>query len=812
MNDETFRARISEPQFAPYKIKYQELETVLDMCKQNIIAAQDKIGEQTAELTILRGTAASTAQSLKEAATKMANIKATIEDGSLRIVTFQTQAKHNKMQANELYESIDELRLELQTCSGWSEGQARERHNLMRKIETLNRSLETKNLSASALRLDISKLQKMVENGDAEVERVATEIKEASVQADAKREETMLEQQTKVALEKRLQELQLDMKKQTIIFTEAKRRSREEGASIIEMENHLHKLKTEMEVYLKEYEELFQETQRLTEQLESLMYLNENMEGENKAKRVDIALKEKTINSLKLEMLQKKKTKEVLLKKTSVVEKQRESCEQARDELQARITQITACEIPAVWREGEAHQKKIENLKRERAILKRKLGGSEKSAKLISELTMINQNRKKNLLNEVNCYAATVKLQREQLEVLVRDRERHEQEANVASRRYYMVCEQLKLQDALTSDLQRKIVEGNSRLKQQQNSHEAVCRDRNAHSKTLIQSREDIAEMKRRFKIMNHQIEQFKEEINTKDQSLVKEHFKRHTVDAEREILKNDLLKIQKQIFASEQIVKNQHAEIEKLIAIGQHADEERQRQHKEYCSILGEHKILSAQLIRRNDELADIYEKLKVNWSSLQRGELIYAESITEVQSLKGCIRKMCHERDAQMISIDDIRQHMCGLEKELLHERNKIRALQQELERPLNVHRWRVLESSNPQLFEIINKNRHLQKSIARAANNLIEREANIQEKERLYVELKSSRRHQPSKTAVEQLADYQNNLRAKKSQLHSMCVELSMYKQQVAEFRSEIGNLANELDCVKAQWIHACLQASK
>ena len=307
MNDETFRARISEPQFAPYKIKYQELETVLDMCKQNIIAAQDKIGEQTAELTILRGTAASTAQSLKEAATKMANIKATIEDGSLRIVTFQTQAKHNKMQANELYESIDELRLELQTCSGWSEGQARERHNLMRKIETLNRSLETKNLSASALRLEISKLQKMVENGDAEVERVATEIKEASVQADAKREEMMLEQQTKVALEKRLQELQLDMKKQTIIFTEAKRRSREEGASIIEMENHLHKLKTEMEVYLKEYEELFQETQRLTEQLESLMYLNENMEGENKAKRVDIALKEKTINSLKLEMLKKKK-------------------------------------------------------------------------------------------------------------------------------------------------------------------------------------------------------------------------------------------------------------------------------------------------------------------------------------------------------------------------------------------------------------------------------------------------------------------------------------------------------------------------
>ena len=31
--------------------------------------------------------------------------------------------------------------------------------------------------------------------------------------------------------------------------------------------------------------------------------------------------------------------------------------------------------------------------------------------------------------------------------------------------------------------------------------------------------------MKRKFKIMNHQIEQLKEEITAKDQALVKEHF-----------------------------------------------------------------------------------------------------------------------------------------------------------------------------------------------------------------------------------------------------------------------------------------------
>lgn len=48
--------------------------------------------------------------------------------------------------------------------------------------------------------------------------------------------------------------------------------------------------------------------------------------------------------------------------------------------------------------------------------------------------------------------------------------------------------------------------------------YEAVRSDRNLYSKNLIESQDEIAEMKRKFKIMHHQIEQLKEEIQQKDQ------------------------------------------------------------------------------------------------------------------------------------------------------------------------------------------------------------------------------------------------------------------------------------------------------
>ena len=54
--------------------------------------------------------------------------------------------------------------------------------------------------------------------------------------------------------------------------------------------------------------------------------------------------------------------------------------------------------------------------------------------------------------------------------------------------------------------LQHKIVEGEAKMKQQQNLYEAVRSDRNLYSKNLIESQDEIAEMKRKFKIMTRQV------------------------------------------------------------------------------------------------------------------------------------------------------------------------------------------------------------------------------------------------------------------------------------------------------------------
>merc|ERR1719324_444398 len=97
-----------------------------------------------------------------------------------------------------------------------------------------------------------------------------------------------------------------------------------------------------------------------------------------------------------------------------------------------------------------------------------------------------------------------------------------------------------------TNELQKKVTEGDTKLKQQQQLYEAVRSDRNLYSKNLIESQDEIAEMKRKFKIMNHQIEQLKDEIQAKDQAYVKERIEHTKAEKEKESLKNDLMRIKK--------------------------------------------------------------------------------------------------------------------------------------------------------------------------------------------------------------------------------------------------------------------------
>merc|ERR1711972_986533 len=130
-------------------------------------------------------------------------------------------------------------------------------------------------------------------------------------------------------------------------------------------------------------------------------------------------------------------------------------------------------------------------------------------------------------------------------------------------------------------------------------------------------------------------------EIREKDNKLVQGHFKHKKVLQTNEKLKDAKEKAKRRMKNLMNIVETQRTQLKKLESTIQEAEQERQAQQKELEGVVGERDILGAQLIRRNEELALLYEKIKIQQSTLQKGEIQYGERVQDVADLRADIRK---------------------------------------------------------------------------------------------------------------------------------------------------------------------------
>jgi len=93
--------------------------------------------------------------------------------------------------------------------------------------------------------------------------------------------------------------------------------------------------------------------------------------------------------------------------------------------------------------------------------------------------------------------------------------------------------------------------------------------------------------MKRKLKIMNHQIDQLKEEISSKEAALVREHLEHQRVEKDKDALKAELTRMKLAAADSRAQLEALEMEERKLLKVIAEADAERMRQKKELDQVM---------------------------------------------------------------------------------------------------------------------------------------------------------------------------------------------------------------------------------
>jgi chromosome segregation ATPase len=367
--------------------------------------------------------------------------------------------------------------------------------------------------------------------------------------------------------------------------------------------------------------------------------------------------------------------------------------------------------------------------------------------------------------------------------------------------------EELRLRDTQIGEMDRKELELHAKIKQATSQFEAMRAERNAVAKQLAAGMDEISEVRRKSKVQGNQIEQLKEDIHSKDKGLVAEQFESAALSKKLEVRNHEVEQLRRLLDdASDNVLKSE-GEIVELNKALRRLDGEALAQKRSYDQVVCERDINQAQLVRRNDEISLLYERIAVMTTMLSTGEVAYRARLDDMKLLKLKLADVHRELNLAKDeraggNKDALRAECVRLQRELLAEQSRVKALSEELSNPVNVHRWRKLEGTDPASYDLVQKAQVLQRRLIAKTEAVVERDLQLAEREREVAALREQVNGAPGPEVVEQLAAVRIALNDRTRELKAVASEVNMAQAQVAEFKFEADRAARELVDVKAQ----------
>ncbi len=564
------------------------------------------------------------------------------------------------------------------------------------------------------------------------------------------------------------------------------------------LENEKAKLEVSVVELHKSKAELDKEKQALKTQEQTLKKDKSQVEQALEEKKKELLTAEEAVRAEEMRRKRVEKERDMMREKKNQAEKYKDWL---RDQMKTVLASVKSQRDDAAV--DEAMVKELQqHVKRLHHAMNLANQTNQDQYKLVEDSELI----KKSLEDDILAHKHEEQALRKRNYQLEKQKEKHAMSATTWHAKFVEAQEQVKLKEMENHELSKQIVDERNKLRLQQTLYEQVRSDRNKFSKQQAQQKDDIAEMQRKFKIMSHQIEQLKEEVQNKDNALINEHFAYKRMQAEMKVARRKLAKRKEVLATADQVLSSQDAEIKALRRQVMEAEEAHRQQEHAYDELMQERDILGTQLIRRNDELALLYEKVRIQQSTLNKGEVQYRERLQDLRALKIAINNLKQElmlRSQEVTTVDALKNEVYHVQRELLQERTKVKALSEELENPMNVHRWRSLEGSDPKKHELIQKIQMLQRRLISKTEEAVGKDMRLEEKEKLYQALKTSVARQPGPELAQQLIKYQTLLKEKTMQMKSMAAELNMFQAQANEFKYKADRLSFENQDVKRKY---------
>ncbi|XP_033833674.1 cilia- and flagella-associated protein 58 [Periophthalmus magnuspinnatus] len=785
------------------RVEYEKLLHALKKSKDNERRLMSKCRELNAEIVSSSSKVSAALKLSQEDENTIASLKKELDKAWKMVDAAHEKEKKGKEVIKNLREEITDLTKKIEQQSGYSADQ--EQSELLKLNEDLSRERDELQASAEELREKLRRLSQTQQETQALRDQAQQTVSQLQQELQVQQNEISREMRLKEKLDKELKQLQSDMDSKMADLKALSQQSQKAKEEQQRHEQQLKELRLMNERATKELEQMQVKSAKQQQEFDQLSSTKEHLILENHHVSNELKMREDEVNQMKQEISKQIKMREAVQKKYHQMEDQKTDADVQKETLKAQISGLEK-DLESAQKQVDADKKAIDELTRERDILNKNIIKAAVSTEKQQSLVKLLEQDKKTLEHEILGYRQEAQKQRQIIHQLEKERDRHINETSNLMHKVQVKINDLEMREMEIFDWKKKVAESECKLKQQENLLESVVTERNLYSKNLIDTQEEVSELKMKMKTMTNQVSRLRDEITGKEQTIAKEQQEHKRLDKDNEALRVELQTMKLQLEETKQQVDKQKTEQHKLHKIISDADSEQALQRKQLEQVIRDRDNLGKQLLRRNDERALLYEKIRIQQSVLSKGDHHYRQRLEDIRLLRLEIRRLRRKKSALDKSIpntEELRQELFHLQRELLRERTRNSILEEQL-KPINIHRWRRLEGSDPGKYELIQKIQSLQKRLIAKTQELEESDLLLQEKEKLYVDLKHVLARQPGPEAAEQLQQCRWMLRERTKKLKLLMAELTMTDSRVNEYKCENQRLADELANIKKKYL--------
>lgn len=598
--------------------------------------------------------------------------------------------------------------------------------------------------------------------------------------------------------------------------TEVNERSRQREEEIKEYkmkmtkaEEMIQKLEKETNVQQRRAEAIQKELNLLASKSDKLHRKLDQMRANNKSAEDANAAKMHEIRALHVEIKNYERENDKLSKKSSQLEAKLRTAEQsklnaddAKDSLKQEV-QMLEQKLERQRRDLENEQRRRNDLLRERDVLLKTTTQAQNATSHQQDLLRIHESQRQTLENELKSFKVDAAKQDLKIKQLDQERAKLSIDVKNAASLQEKYEHDIDERESRIADLQKELREAETEIKRVEKAYDAIRAERNTQSKFLVDAQSKIADIQHVCAMKTSKIDALQEEIRAKESIIASERFEHRKLDREHEALTRHGDKLHSTLRETQDALKNANDETKTLQTSVSSLRDHCASHRKQIDDVNRDRDVLNAQLTQRNQECTLLYEKVKIQQRILNQSQAEYKERVHEIKMLK--LRLASHARELASLreaaaSIDALKQEVQALDLELIHERTKVKALSEELETPMNVHRWRQLKGSDPNMYELLQKVRVLQRRLITKTEEVAAKEILLDEKGKVLTELRVVLSRQPGPGAFEELRKTHTQIKDKSRQIKGLQSELKMFIAHRDAYTHELGALHEELTALR------------